>query len=726
MEVVKDIPDASGERWALLNACVESSFFGDAMPGNQTVYGLAENLMAECVQRKRCPVELVDLFKTNIRTYCETAVQNMSKLEDSEGWEGGLEAVAKIWTRFTMAMRTLKNVFDGVESQYMVTRSPGSIWNLGVGLFRTAVLQCGDSFQAVVKLVLRALNAYRSSDLALGCDSWVAPPVSRVVLIALQMFSLLNVYDNCLEKAVIDDARVFYTNQGQVGLKRADLADYLCELERRSLLEVSIGKHMKESTAESLIGIFKEKMLRDHVISLLAQPRLVELVEIQNVVALSRAYRLFNDIDQHAIRNPWNAYIKDKGTSLLGLEDGTVVHRLIEFKDQLQSIRKTCFGDESFYSAKDSFESFLNQDPSRAAMLLAGHFGVLLEDELEKDTLTVVMDLFRYIQAKDIFEAYFRKDLHRRLLSKTKISEQELEVIDALRLECGSGFTAKIDGMIRDMQASVESGEEYKRFLTSNKSADYQDALRIEFTPVVLTSGYWPTSTGVSEDWTANIPTVGSLLTRLHAQFKDMYFTKHSKRTLKWIPSWGTCIVRTTFQPGSKKTLLISHAQASVLFLFEETDTLTCQEIYKLAGMSEADGKKVIQSLCLQKNLKVLLKGTKTRSVQEGEKFTFNSGFKHSKNFVVLNNAPVQNPKEDLKQTEERVQEVRQYELDALIVRMMKSKRSMTHNDLMAEVLKVATFKPQPSDVKKRVENLILRDYISRDPMQSDHYNYVA
>eukprot|EP00397_Hematodinium_sp_SG-2012_P022607 GEMP01023437.1.p1 GENE.GEMP01023437.1~~GEMP01023437.1.p1 ORF type:complete len:784 (+),score=122.28 GEMP01023437.1:123-2354(+) len=715
------------ERWNILKKCILGVFFDDVLPGNEVLYGHAEDLMADYVQRKRSPAELVSVIKDSIRLYSESAVQELSGLDDGQGWERGLRVVARIWTRFTTAMRMLRNIFDGLESQFMVTRAPegaDSLWNLGVNVFRDIVTQGSVPLCTVVKLVLLALNAYRSSDLALRRDNWEAEPVCQTLLVALQMFSLLDIYDSYLEKAIISDAFVFYTNQGQDALKMTNLAEYLCELERRSHLEVVLGKHVKESTADCLICISKEKLLRDHVETLLDKPRLVELIQKKDIVAVRRVYRLFNEINQQAIRAPWNAYIKEKGASLLGLDDGSVVEHLIEFKDQLQTIRESCFCDEVNFSPKEAFESFLNQDPSRAAMLLASHFGGLLDDELTKHKLRVAMDLFRYIQAKDIFEAYYKKDLHRRLLSKIKVSEQEIEVVDALRLECGPGFTAKIEGMIRDMHVSQDSAEEYQHHMTVEGGAFAQS---IGFTPVTLTTGFWPSLGANYVDWTTSICQVGNQMARLQETFTKMYLAKHDRRTLKWIPSWGTCVVRTVFQPGNKKDLLLSHAQACILFHFQNVDTLTFEQLWASSnGMSESDKKKVIQSLCLQKNLKVLLKSTKTKNIESGQRFTFNTAFKSAKSFITLNNPPVLNTKEDLKQTEERVQEDRQFELDAMIVRMMKSRRSMTHNDLMGEVLKLAAFRPQPGYVKKRLESLIARDYITRDPNVSDQYHYVA
>lgn len=54
--------------------------------------------------------------------------------------------------------------------------------------------------------------------------------------------------------------------------------------------------------------------------------------------------------------------------------------------------------------------------------------------------------------------------------------------------------------------------------------------------------------------------------------------------------------------------------------------------------------------------------------------------------------------------------------VDACIVRIMKGRKVMKHNDLLPDVLKlVHIFKPDVNLIKKRIESLIERDYLKRD-----------
>ena len=70
----------------------------------------------------------------------------------------------------------------------------------------------------------------------------------------------------------------------------------------------------------------------------------------------------------------------------------------------------------------------------------------------------------------------------------------------------------------------------------------------------------------------------------------------------------------------------------------------------------------------------------------------------------------------------------RQCLLDANIVRVMKSRLSMTHNELVAEVTRQvqSRFCPTPKEIKRRIENLMSREYLKRSQDNGGIYNYIS
>ena len=68
----------------------------------------------------------------------------------------------------------------------------------------------------------------------------------------------------------------------------------------------------------------------------------------------------------------------------------------------------------------------------------------------------------------------------------------------------------------------------------------------------------------------------------------------------------------------------------------------------------------------------------------------------------------------------------RQYQVDAVIVRTMKARKTLSHNLLMSELMTQLKFPARPGDLKKRIESLIEREYLARDENDNSLYNYLA
>lgn len=64
--------------------------------------------------------------------------------------------------------------------------------------------------------------------------------------------------------------------------------------------------------------------------------------------------------------------------------------------------------------------------------------------------------------------------------------------------------------------------------------------------------------------------------------------------------------------------------------------------------------------------------------------------------------------------------------VQANIVWVMKARKLLEHNNLIAEIIKQVTlFKPEPSFIKEAIEKLIEDTYLERDPSNNWNYKYV-
>jgi len=70
----------------------------------------------------------------------------------------------------------------------------------------------------------------------------------------------------------------------------------------------------------------------------------------------------------------------------------------------------------------------------------------------------------------------------------------------------------------------------------------------------------------------------------------------------------------------------------------------------------------------------------------------------------------------------------RKHAIQAAVVRVLKARRHITHQNLVAEVLSQlkGSFKPSVQDIKKNIDNLIEKEYMERAENVPNAYNYIA
>lgn len=93
---------------------------------------------------------------------------------------------------------------------------------------------------------------------------------------------------------------------------------------------------------------------------------------------------------------------------------------------------------------------------------------------------------------------------------------------------------------------------------------------------------------------------------------------------------------------------------------------------------------------------------------------------------VFATNFQLKESTEEAEKTQEEVFRDRQYQVDAVIVRIMKARKTLPHNTLMNELFTQLKFPARVADLKKRIESLIEREYLERDSADPSVYNYLA
>ena len=499
------------------------------------------------------------------------------------------------------------------------------------------------------------------------------------------------------------------------------------------------------------------------------------VIDHERIKDLASMYELFSRVPSSVnhLRDALSERIKLDGRSLVKDQENNVappaafVKGVLAMRERFHAVVTDAMKGEKKAQKrmKESFEDFLNAD-ARAANCLAVYVDELLRVGLRgADERKVSMELdrviviFRYLSDKDVFEAYYKNHLAKRLLgNKSGNEEAERAMVSLLKAECGYQFTSKLEGMFNDMRISKETAEKYrshKKSLNNAVSNDSRDAENggkpVDVEVSVLTTGYWP-----SQNVAPCIlpPAVKAAMDR----FQKYYLTTYTGRKLSWQTSTGSAEIRATFPPqkGSSKPrrhdLSVTTYQMCILVLFNTRDTLTLKQIREETNIPEEELRRHLVSLCTPKH-RILRKGSKGKGISgDDDTFTYNADYTSKMTRVKVPMVSMRDASSGSSGAAKgggsstagasksaglvdgsaavplSVEEDRRHLLEASIVRIMKARKVLNHNDLVAEVTKQLSgrFVPPPQFVKKRVESLIEREYLERDEADRRVYRYMA
>jgi cullin 3 len=309
-------------------------------------------------------------------------------------------------------------------------------------------------------------------------------------------------------------------------------------------------------------------------------------------------------------------------------------------------------------------------------------------------------------------------------------------MISKLKSECGCQFTSKLEGMFKDMTLSNTVNEEFRSHLQNVKNLN-----GIDLSVRVLTTGFWP---GQNAPPPINLPRVPM---QAFDVFKNFYLAKHSGRILTLQPSAGTADLNALFFGGKKKEgeeeggaegvkpkkhiLCVNTYQMVLLLMFNTRDKVTYEEMREETLIPDRELTRALQPLSVGKtSQRILVKTPKTKEIEPSHSFSVNEAFQSQFHRVKIQQASARQgeAEPERNETRKKVDEDRKHEIEACIVRIMKSRKQLNHNQLVTEVVEQLNkrFQPSPLIIKKRIEGLIEREYMKRADHERKLYIYLA
>lgn len=114
--------------------------------------------------------------------------------------------------------------------------------------------------------------------------------------------------------------------------------------------------------------------------------------------------------------------------------------------------------------------------------------------------------------------------------------------------------------------------------------------------------------------------------------------------------------------------------------------------------------------------------------LSENDSFTVRSEIKTKKRRLKYAAGSAAKTDSESKDVEKNVQRQREFEIDACMVRIMKSRNVLSWNELTSEAIRALKdrFQPNPKMLKRRLESLIERDFLQRDADNAKIIKYIA
>ncbi|MCJ1310092.1 hypothetical protein MMC25_003753 [Agyrium rufum] len=745
----KTSPEAyANQIWTQVDAALSAIFSGDSSPYSyEELYKGVENVCrqdrAPAMYRKLC-----EKCKDNVIRNLRDPLRETSSLST----EAFLEEVAGKWTTWKSQTLTILRIFYYMDRSYLLQSSTDpQIQELGIMQFRMYVFSDPQLQTAIMQAMCNLIEGDR-----LGKNDAAQNDLLKRTF---SMFHKIGVYAKFIEPQYLEQSKSYLSDWKQDQNNIDDLAVYVHAVNQLVAMEIKRSGELglEGSTVRDLTKLLEQYLLQERVDELVDTTLFAPLLVNDERESLHLLYLLLqrNQLAER-LRPAFEAYIVKAGSEIVFDEkrEGEMVTRLLLFKRKLDNIWESAFQRHEGlgHSLREAFESFINKtktgsawgtDNPKPGEMIAKYVDAILrggskaipkpgqnledaendDDEVEDEDAAIskeldqVLDMFRFVHGKAVFEAFYKKDLARRLLmGRSASSDAEKSMLTRLRSECGSNFTHNLEQMFTDIGLAREEISSYKQMLE-----DRNKKPAVDLNVNVLSSAAWPTYPDVAVEIPQDIQ-------KATQDFEKHYKAKHTGRRLTWKHALAHCQLKACFSKGFKE-IVVSSFQAIVLLYFNDKSTaqqIGYKEIQAATNLSDAELTRTLQSLACAR-YRVLSKTPRGRDINpDTDTFSFNAGFWDAKYRIKINQIQLKETAAENKETHERVAADRHFETQAAIVRIMKGAKKMSHSGLIAEVIKATKSRGvlQPNEIKKEIEKLIEKDYIERG--DDGGYSYLA
>ena len=530
------------------------------------VYSLVYNL---CIQRPpfNYSSKLYKLHNELINSFI------LDYLKD----DSNLIVIKKNYDYFKIINKWLSLFFSYLDRFYTVNENKLNLEQVGKNLFLDIFYK--DRKIKIIDMILSKIKSIRNNivdDYQIVKDS--------IILIEEQSSDLKEYY--IFESSYLDETKYFYKeyinnfildkNIYQLTIKIDEIIRFENEL---------INNYLNNSTRPKVNLLLDELLIKNNLKNLLINNKteIHSYLTSDDYLKVKNIYIIFSRVNQDdglfILSNYLTEFIKKKGDNIIDKTDknniGDVIDEYLNLYDKFLNLVNNYLSNDMLFnqSLKDSFNYIINKKvkDNLPAEILANYFNNFIKktgkDSFEKisSKINKLMNLFSYLNDKDHFNIVYTSLLSKRLLKNNCTSDTEKTIVSKLKLECGSQYTSKIEGMCNDLEIGKDFYPEVNNELNSS----------INYSTNILTLGFWKNYMNIS----LNLP---NELIKYRDLYNKHYSDKNKRRKLSWAYSLSNNDMIMCLK-NKKYYFSINTLQASLLMLYNDCESISFNDImYKL------------------------------------------------------------------------------------------------------------------------------------------------
>jgi cullin 1 len=287
----------------------------------------------------------------------------------------------------------------------------------------------------------------------------------------------LDLYQGQFETPFLDATSKYYAKESETFIAENSISEYLRYAEEQFKEEEDrVERYLNAHTRKPLIAVCEDALIREHAD--LLWDSFEDLLEKGQLEDLKRLYALLSRIPDglDPLRKRFELYVKSTGLTAVSrlcaeggseseaIDPNSYIDTLLEIYSRNATIVVTGFaGETGFYASLDkACRDFMNSNAAtkvsstRSPELLAQYVDLLLrknnktvlEDRQMEAAMEKVMNVFKYIDDKDVFRSFYTRRLSKRLIHGVSQSDEaEANMIAKLKQACGFEYTSKLQRM---------------------------------------------------------------------------------------------------------------------------------------------------------------------------------------------------------------------------------------------------------------------------------------